>query len=443
MSEFIVGARGHDFGRRSVEELLSSIGDAGFHCTQLAYTKAVEGVKSYADVTPELVAATNAAVQKSGVSIAVDGTYVELSYADEDKRRAEVAKALSQVPVAKALRASCMGSETTNMAKQPTVSRREAQEALLRSLGEILPVCEEQGVLFAVECVYYHAMNTPEAVKMVLDTIASPNLRVICDLANYVGPENASVDAQRRLWDKLIVAVCGHGPVLVEHADVLGGGVIAVHRPVAHQQAVAVAPVEAVGVPVHGQNRAHAAAHGIQVLPLPVGIIFSAGKFGLKRTQIRHVDIRHIIGHGITPAAKGVLRDLHGEVGAGITGTGGDHRVREMLRKFFLQAEGLGLLRRTSGDLRDLLMCGGLEVVLYLRKGHGSPSQPLHGGNVQKEIIPEHQQRRSQHIHQQKQRCGPAAGGSRRRPFTHGHGGPPPFSPASFRGRSPVSGRKS
>ena len=139
------------------------------------------------------------AVQYGMKGLLVDGGW----YADEDKRRAEVAKALSQVPVAKALRAGCMGSETTNMAKQPTVSRREAQEALLRSLGEILPVCEEQGVLFAVECVYYHAMNTPEAVKMVLDTIASPNLRVICDLANYVGPENASVDAQRRLWDKV------------------------------------------------------------------------------------------------------------------------------------------------------------------------------------------------------------------------------------------------
>ena len=118
----------------------------------------------------------------------MNGTYVELSYADEDKRRAEVAKVLSQIPVAKVLHAGCMGSETTNMAKQPGVTRKEAQEALLRSLGEILPVCEEQGVLFAVECVYYHAMNTPEAVKMVLDTIASPNLRVICDLANYVGP---------------------------------------------------------------------------------------------------------------------------------------------------------------------------------------------------------------------------------------------------------------
>ena len=203
MPEFIIGARGHDFGRQTPEALFSAIGQAGFRCTQLAFTKAIEGVKSYADVTPSLVEAARAASKTSNVGIAVDGTYVELSYADEDKRKAEVTKVLSQIPVAKALGAGCMGSETTNMAKQPGISRKEAQEALLRSLGEILPACEEQGVLFAVECVYYHAMNTPEAVKMVLDTMASPNLRVICDLANYVGPENASVDAQRRLWDKV------------------------------------------------------------------------------------------------------------------------------------------------------------------------------------------------------------------------------------------------
>ena len=203
MPEFVIGARGHDFGRHTPDELFASIGKAGFACTQLAYTKAIEGVKSYADVTPELVEATRAAATAAGVSIAVNGTYVELSYADEDKRRAEVAKVLSQIPVAKVLHAGCMGSETTNMAKQPGVTRKEAQEALLRSLGEILPVCEEQGVLFAVECVYYHAMNTPEAVKMVLDTIASPNLRVLCDFANYVGPEDVSLDAQRRIWDKV------------------------------------------------------------------------------------------------------------------------------------------------------------------------------------------------------------------------------------------------
>lgn len=203
MPKFIIGARGHDFGRHSPEELLSSIGAAGFGCTQLAYTKAIEGVKSYADVTPALVAETKAAVEKTGVSIAVYGTYVELALADEEKRRAETAKVLSQIGFAGQLNCGCMGSETTNMAKQPGVTRKEAQEALLRSLAEILPACEEQGVLFGIECVYYHAMNTPEAVKMVLDTMASPNLRVICDLANYVGPENAGIDAQRRIWDKV------------------------------------------------------------------------------------------------------------------------------------------------------------------------------------------------------------------------------------------------
>lgn len=203
MPNFIIGARGHDFGRHTPEQLLEAIGGAGFACTQLAYTKAIDGVKSYADVTPQLVAETKAAVQKNGVQIAVYGTYVELSLADEEKRRAETAKVLSQISNAKALCSGCMGSETTNMAKQPSVTRKEAQEALLRSLAEILPACEEQGVLFGIECVYYHAMNTPEAVKIVLDTMRSPSLRIICDLANYIGPENADLDAQRRIWDKV------------------------------------------------------------------------------------------------------------------------------------------------------------------------------------------------------------------------------------------------
>ena len=52
-------------------------------------------------MTPALVERARAAAAASGVGIAVDGTYVELSYADEDKRRAEVAKVLSQIPVAK------------------------------------------------------------------------------------------------------------------------------------------------------------------------------------------------------------------------------------------------------------------------------------------------------------------------------------------------------
>ena len=134
MPEFIIGARGHDFGRQTPEALFSAIGQAGFRCTQLAFTKAIEGVKSYADVTPSLVKAARAASKASNVGIAVDGTYVELSYADEEKRKAEVTKVLSQIPVAKALGAGCMGSETTNMAKQPGTGP-------VRSIIMLPPMC--------------------------------------------------------------------------------------------------------------------------------------------------------------------------------------------------------------------------------------------------------------------------------------------------------------
>ena len=136
MPKFMIGARGHDFGRQTPEQLFQAIGEAGFACTQLAYTKAIQGVSSYGDVTPALVAETQDAIQKSGVQAAVYGTYVELSYADEERRRAETAKVLGQSRNAKLLGSVCMGSETTSMSKQPGVTRREAQEALLRSLAE-------------------------------------------------------------------------------------------------------------------------------------------------------------------------------------------------------------------------------------------------------------------------------------------------------------------
>lgn len=33
MPEFVIGARGHDFGRHTPDELFASIGKAGFACT--------------------------------------------------------------------------------------------------------------------------------------------------------------------------------------------------------------------------------------------------------------------------------------------------------------------------------------------------------------------------------------------------------------------------
>lgn len=201
MPEFIVGARLHDYGKGPIEELLNRVAADGFSAVQLAYKKCIPSVKSYADVTDKLVEETLAAQKAYKIQTAVLGTYVELAINDESRLK-NVADFKSQLAVCKALGAGCIGTETTNMAKQPAgTTREEAQDLLCRSLAEILPLAEELGVLVAIEPVTYHSMNSPAAVRHILDTIRSPNLRAIFDMSNLVDAGN--VEHQEAIWDQV------------------------------------------------------------------------------------------------------------------------------------------------------------------------------------------------------------------------------------------------
>ena len=85
------------------------------------------------------------------------------------------------------------------MSKQPAgTTRAQAQELLCRSLAEILPAAETLGVTVGIEPVTYHSMNSAAATRHILDTMRSPNLKVIFDMSNLVSAEN--VDEQDRIW---------------------------------------------------------------------------------------------------------------------------------------------------------------------------------------------------------------------------------------------------
>lgn len=198
MAKFIVGARGHDYGKGTPDELFGRIAADGFSAVQLAYKKVIPTVKSYADVTDELVAQTVAASQAHNVWVAVLGTYVELAI-DDDSRLQNAADFKSQLAVCKALGAGCIGTETTNMDKQPAGTTRERGQYLLcKSLETILPEAEALGVTVGIEPVTYHSMNSVEATRHILDTMASPALKVIFDMSNLVNAEN--VHDQARIW---------------------------------------------------------------------------------------------------------------------------------------------------------------------------------------------------------------------------------------------------
>lgn len=213
MPKFIVGARLHDYGKGSPDELFGRVAADGFAAVQLAYKKCVPFVRSYADVTDALVAETVAAEKAHSIQVAVLGTYVELAINDESRLK-NVADFKSQLAVCKALGAGCIGTETTSMEKQPAGTTREkAQELLCRSLADILPAAEALGVTVAVEPVTYHSMNSAAATRHILDTMRSPNLKVIFDMSNLVDAGN--VGAQDRIWNDV--------------GELLGDQIVAVH----------------------------------------------------------------------------------------------------------------------------------------------------------------------------------------------------------------------
>lgn len=213
MPKFIVGARLHDYGKGTPDELFARVSADGFAAVQLAYKKCVPTVKSYADITEALVNDTIAAEKAHNIQVAVLGTYVELAINDA-RRLQNVADFKSQLAVCKALGAGCIGTETTKMCDQPAgTTREEAQELLCRSLAEILPVAEELGVTVGVEPVTHHSMNSAAATRHILDTMRSPNLKVIFDLSNLVDADN--VNAQDRIWNDI--------------GELVGDKIVAVH----------------------------------------------------------------------------------------------------------------------------------------------------------------------------------------------------------------------
>ncbi len=213
MPKYTLGVRGHDYGKGKVGEVFSRIREDGWVSAQLAIKKLVEGVNSYEDVTPEVVKEIENAIQATSLDIAVLGTYVELGTLDENRRRKDVADFITQIPVCKALNARCMGSETSGVDKYPSgMSHKDAIKALIKSLEAILPEAENHGVIVALEPVYSGTMNSVETTRLILDTMQSPNLKVILDAANLMGPE--WVDKQDVLygraaesWGDLIMAL--------------------------------------------------------------------------------------------------------------------------------------------------------------------------------------------------------------------------------------------
>ena len=63
-------------------------------------------------------------------------------------------------------------------------------EIFIERLKPVIKYAEQMGVIFAIEPVYKHIVCNPQRARYVLDTIHSPNLKIIFDPVNLLDVSN-------------------------------------------------------------------------------------------------------------------------------------------------------------------------------------------------------------------------------------------------------------
>lgn len=200
-----IGIRAHDMEQAPLDELMANIHKKGFHCTQLALSKAIHDFKvSNSVMTPGLAMYIKELCIENKVDIAVLGCYLNLCNPDEAKHKEIVEKYKAHIRFASILGCGVVGTETgavnVEYKYEPANHSEEALDLFIKNVRPIVEYAEKMGVIFAIEPVYKHIVCNVKRARKVLDEINSPNLQIIFDPVNLLYPGN--IDKQDEIIEE-------------------------------------------------------------------------------------------------------------------------------------------------------------------------------------------------------------------------------------------------
>lgn len=218
MDTLRLGVRGHDMPKAPFDELVKSIADAGFCCTQLALAKAIRDFSvSNEAMTSGMADYMKKVFEQNNVSVSVLGCYKNLANPDEQQLQKIKESYMHHIRFAKFLECGMVGTETgsvnTEYKYTPENHSDAALQLFIENLKPMVEYAEKMGVCIGIEPVYKHIMCDVERTRKVLDAVNSPNLRVILDPINLLNVENK--DRQEKIVE--------------EAFDVLGNEIDAIH----------------------------------------------------------------------------------------------------------------------------------------------------------------------------------------------------------------------
>ncbi len=196
-----IGIRLHDVNSgapaalQTLEARAAKAREEGFSCVHLALAKCVSGVSfDDAALTEGLAAHVRRVFGKNDLDVAVLGCYLNLAHPDPKTVREFQARYFGHLRVAALCGAGMVGTETgaPNAAykRDANTHSDEAFHTFLRNLEPVVERAERCGVTLAIEPVVNHIVYCPERAAEAIRCIASPNLRIIFDPVNLLGPEN-------------------------------------------------------------------------------------------------------------------------------------------------------------------------------------------------------------------------------------------------------------
>lgn len=189
------GIRGHDMPKASFENLVKSISDAGFCCTQLALAKAITEFPTDCEaMTSGMAMYMKRIFDENKVSVSVLGCYKNLATPDEAELQKNINAYMHHIRFASYLGCGVVGTETgavnTEYKFTPENHTEQALQIFIENLKKVVAYAESMGVCFGIEPVYKHIMCDIERTRKVLDAVDSPNLRVILDPINLLNAKN-------------------------------------------------------------------------------------------------------------------------------------------------------------------------------------------------------------------------------------------------------------
>ena len=195
-----LGIRAHDLGRMTAGEIANKAHDFGFSGIQLVISKALS---TPADLNrPDLVR------QALGpMKIMMLGAYFNPVHPDQNLVQKGISDFKAHLAIAKQLKANCVGSETgslmgTPWGYHPDNHQPEILDKVIRIFQDLVATAEEVDGVVAVEGAFNHVAYNPEKIRILLDQIHHPRLKVIVDLFNFLHPGN--VDQQLSILDECL-----------------------------------------------------------------------------------------------------------------------------------------------------------------------------------------------------------------------------------------------